>query len=551
MKISSRLSILIALLISALLLIPVAGCAPAATPTSTPTTAPTSEPTPVPTEAPTKYSGEIIVATGQPPGYAEAWAKLAEAYKAYQPDVTITLEPKPMDGYAEWLSTLMKSGDVRADIVNTSAARDKGEWIDWKDYLDTPNPYEDGRIWSEILPVESQIASYQNKIIALTSERTKMVLLYNKDIFAEAGVDSIPKTWDEFGAACDLIQKAGYIPISLAGDNASFQYGQFSYFELVYTDQYQRDKVPLFAAQPGDFDYDEEKDGYFQFDIENPFSDYPGAYTSKGQRALKAIRDKTWRFDGPDIQEMYENLKEVFPKYVPPGWAGVDGTASVGYFMRGEAAILPDGCWRIIIFNKDKKDLANFDNLEQARKDELQGFKSFNLGMMPFPSMTGQYVKSPARDYELGGADVGAVKKTPEHDEMVVDFMKYYLSTEGFGIFYNEIFLTGNFQYGVPIIQGIEYVGELQALDEMENRGNAVSDPTWYTKQCYGWVEEAVREYAYYTLDYFSDKITISEFLAKHQSNFETFFDKAMEGVKLVDEDLDNPHLPPISQGSN
>lgn len=37
---------------------------------------------------------------------------------------------------------------------------------------------------------------------------------YNKDIFAEAGVEAEPKTWDELLAACEKIKAAGYTPIT-------------------------------------------------------------------------------------------------------------------------------------------------------------------------------------------------------------------------------------------------------------------------------------------------------------------------------------------------
>ena len=37
---------------------------------------------------------------------------------------------------------------------------------------------------------------------------------YNKDIFAEAGVENVPKTWDEFITVCGQVKDAGYIPIT-------------------------------------------------------------------------------------------------------------------------------------------------------------------------------------------------------------------------------------------------------------------------------------------------------------------------------------------------
>lgn len=44
---------------------------------------------------------------------------------------------------------------------------------------------------------------------------------YNKDLFAQAGINSFPTTYDEFIAACDALKAAGITPIAMGGQEAT------------------------------------------------------------------------------------------------------------------------------------------------------------------------------------------------------------------------------------------------------------------------------------------------------------------------------------------
>ncbi len=44
-------------------------------------------------------------------------------------------------------------------------------------------------------------------------------LFYNKQVFADAGIDTLPTTWDEFLAACDKLKAAGVAPLALGSMN--------------------------------------------------------------------------------------------------------------------------------------------------------------------------------------------------------------------------------------------------------------------------------------------------------------------------------------------
>ena len=52
-------------------------------------------------------------------------------------------------------------------------------------------------------------------------------VFYNKDIFAEAGVESLPTNWDEFLECCQKIRDAGYDPMTIDGAYVSLLYGHY------------------------------------------------------------------------------------------------------------------------------------------------------------------------------------------------------------------------------------------------------------------------------------------------------------------------------------
>ena len=53
-------------------------------------------------------------------------------------------------------------------------------------------------------------------------------IFYNKDAFAEAGIESVPTTWDEFVAVCEQLKNAGIAPLALDSAYSNFNY----YFHL-------------------------------------------------------------------------------------------------------------------------------------------------------------------------------------------------------------------------------------------------------------------------------------------------------------------------------
>ncbi|MEG1569186.1 MAG: extracellular solute-binding protein [Oscillospiraceae bacterium] len=53
------------------------------------------------------------------------------------------------------------------------------------------------------------------KMKCVPYQPSTFVTMYNKAAFDKAGIKAVPKTWDEFMAACESLKKAGFIPLTV------------------------------------------------------------------------------------------------------------------------------------------------------------------------------------------------------------------------------------------------------------------------------------------------------------------------------------------------
>ena len=87
-----------------------------------------------------------------------------------------------------------------------------GRLMDQKPYLDADPE------WQKVVFPESVEFNTDAEGRMFTSPSTGapyIGIYYNKEMFAEAGIDQFPTTWDDFFAACEALQAAGFTPLSL------------------------------------------------------------------------------------------------------------------------------------------------------------------------------------------------------------------------------------------------------------------------------------------------------------------------------------------------
>lgn len=120
------------------------------------------------------------------------------------------------------LDITMQSGDY-SDFLGTAAATN-----DWPDiFILTPWAQvqtfaETGRIadlsgfdfTEKVYPTALDAATYDGKVYGFPANVEYLGVFYNKQMFADAGIEAVPTTRDEFAEACAKLEESGVTPIA-------------------------------------------------------------------------------------------------------------------------------------------------------------------------------------------------------------------------------------------------------------------------------------------------------------------------------------------------
>ena len=218
-------------------------------------------------------------------------------------------------------------------------------------------------------------------------------------------------------------------------------------------------------------------------------------------------------------------------------------------FYQSKAAIYLSGSW---FFGDYLNTMASIDAGEAVTigdgEDavELEGLKKFGLGTFAMPSMEGEGIEAKARTIEVATGFLSAVKKDIDHDEMVVDFLKFYTSPEGYSTFLSALIEAGGVPDGLPLVKGIELEGELgEMFSNIEYIGNCQKGLCQALARGVGDNQEALRAWYGYSSDLLTGKITVDEWAEKHQENQTKYAPEVMKASKISMNDLDNPQNEP------
>jgi raffinose/stachyose/melibiose transport system substrate-binding protein len=144
----------------------------------------------------------------------KSWQELIAAYKKENPDVTIKATFAPTDQLQTALRAQLGAGGAPDLFVvwpgNGSAMSVKqlapsGLLADLSD-----------QGWVKSIPESTQpLLGVDDKTYMWSPSTTPIGVIYNKQVYKDAGIDTLPKTYEEFLAACEKLKKAGKIPIAL------------------------------------------------------------------------------------------------------------------------------------------------------------------------------------------------------------------------------------------------------------------------------------------------------------------------------------------------
>lgn len=178
-------------------------------------------------------------------GTLEAYQRIVDKFNQENPDIFVELTPQSKD-YEALMNAKMATNDL-PDLWNTHG------WSVHK-YSEYLRPLNDqpwaSKLVNEIKPIVTDSAG---NVYVLPFDVDISGMLYNVKILQELNI-TVPETWEQFLAACEVIKNAGYTPIAIGGKDTGDVAGFLGRV------------APSFLTQDASVEYkDELKDGSFDW----------------------------------------------------------------------------------------------------------------------------------------------------------------------------------------------------------------------------------------------------------------------------------------------
>jgi raffinose/stachyose/melibiose transport system substrate-binding protein len=131
-------------------------------------------------------------------------------FEKQNPDIKIEMDSVLNDAYKEKIRVLVSSDDIPDVFISWSDSFaynmvQSGRIKVLNDMLAKDKAFNDSFIQSQVQPF-----AFDGKVYALPQTIDGKAFIYNKAIFAKAGITKIPTTFNELIAALDTLKRAGY-----------------------------------------------------------------------------------------------------------------------------------------------------------------------------------------------------------------------------------------------------------------------------------------------------------------------------------------------------
>ncbi|PJJ70640.1 raffinose/stachyose/melibiose transport system substrate-binding protein [Diaminobutyricimonas aerilata] len=256
----------------------------------------------------------------------EAIAQIVSDFESENPDIDVVVEERAVDAHKDALRTTLGTSGAPDIFFSWAGPGLGGEFIEVGASLDLEKYYEEfgwaDRFSEATLETVTQYGQYDGVPYTQRGE----ALFYNKDLFAKAGVDAVPTTYDELVAAAEKLKAAGITPIQFGG---TVNWHVMRLLDSIL----------------------ETKCG------------------SDGYQAL-VTHEASWA-DEECVTETFTEFEKWTSEYLNPGFISINNDESSALFYSGEAAMALEGDW----FNQVIRD---------------NGMDESTVGLMPFPTGTGR-----------------------------------------------------------------------------------------------------------------------------------------------------------------
>ena len=239
------------------------------------------------------------------PEVADVYQKIAQEYEK-ETGVKVVVETAANNEYESTLAAKMstKSAPTLFQINGP-----KG-YSNWKEYC---ADLSDSELYKHLKDKSLAVTSSDGKVYGIPVSKEISYIYYNKDLFAEAGLeapDVAYETWDEFFDACDTLKSKNITPVSM--DTADLGWlSNLWYSGLIGTSGEEGNEF-MNTAYPTDYNV-------------------------------------------PVVEEATEQLQKMLENYTTSDAAGGKYDTMATHFFNGEVAMLPNGPWMIPDFNSTEK----------------------------------------------------------------------------------------------------------------------------------------------------------------------------------------------------
>jgi raffinose/stachyose/melibiose transport system substrate-binding protein len=195
-----------------------------------------------------------------PPELTALAETLAAEYMEANPNVTIEITHLENEAFKERLATVMQAGDP-PDIFQSWGGGVMWNYAEAGLLRDiTPELTADDSAWKDSFSTQAalDLYSYDSAYYGIPMTFGVVGVWYNTRLFAEAGIESTPQTWEEFLTAVQMLKDAGITPIAIGAREkwpSHFWYvymaireGGQDAFEAAYTRSGSFTDAPFIAA---------------------------------------------------------------------------------------------------------------------------------------------------------------------------------------------------------------------------------------------------------------------------------------------------------------
>ena len=157
---------------------------------------------------------------------------LVKAYTAANPNVTINVVSQPADNYFALLKTAAIAGSG-PDLMTMWTGLFALQNASYLEPLNSYIPVDTLKQFNGIDWCSNGLAVDQGAI-CVPLDMQHYNGFYNKKLFAQAGITTMPTTWDEFMAACAKLKAAGILPLAYGTGGQALNAGFYPYYDLSY-----------------------------------------------------------------------------------------------------------------------------------------------------------------------------------------------------------------------------------------------------------------------------------------------------------------------------